>query len=329
MAHFTCLAAARQHTLAALGWDVGRDGLTGAPRVRVIVGDDRHASVDVALRHLGLGAPETVASDEQGRLRPAALARTLSGHDGPLIVCAQAGEIHTGAFDRLAPIADAVHEHGGWLHVDGAFGLWVAASSRRRPLLDGYERADSWATDGHKWLNTPYDCAFAFTTHPEAHHEAMSVHASYLVQGQGRDPTDWTPELSRRARATPAWAALRSLGRQGVAALVDRCCDHAERLAAGLRALPGAEVLNEVVSNQVMIRFVAPDGDDRTAAVLAEMQRSGTCYPSPSSWRGTEVMRISICNWNTSDDDIDRTIEAVARALTSDAPRSRAGESLS
>jgi glutamate/tyrosine decarboxylase-like PLP-dependent enzyme len=296
MAHFTCLAAARHQILAKEGWDVGTAGLTGAPNVRVVVGEDRHASIDVALRYLGLGAPEIVESDEQGRLRPDALAQALSGHEGPLIVCAQAGEIHTGAFDPLGSIADIIHDYGGWLHVDGAFGLWLAASRRRRSLLDGYERADSWATDGHKWLNTPYDGGFAFTAHPATHRAAMTVDASYLVQGEGRDPMDWVPEFSRRARATPVWAALRSLGRDGVEALVDRCCDHAERLAAGLRRLPGVDVLNDVVSNQVMVRFPDRKGevngddngddDERTSAILAAVQRDGTCYPSPSTWRG-------------------------------------------
>jgi glutamate/tyrosine decarboxylase-like PLP-dependent enzyme len=255
MAHFACLAAARQHVLAGVGWDVAGDGLFGAPRLRVLVGADRHATIDAALRHLGLGAPEVVASDEQGRMRTDALADALAGHDGPLIVCAQAGEIHTGAIDPLGPIADIVHAAGGWVHVDGAFGLWLAASPIRRALLDGYDRADSWATDGHKMLNVPYDCGFALTAHPDAHRAAMSLDASYIVRGSGRDPMDWTPELSRRARGVPVWAALRFLGRAGVAALIDRCCDHAQHFATGLQAMHGVEVLNDVVSNQVLAHF--------------------------------------------------------------------------
>ena len=317
MAHFTCLAAARQHTLANVGWDVATDGLSGAPKLRVIVGADRHATIDVALRHLGLGAPEVVGSDDQGRLLIDALADALAGHQGPLIVCTQVGEIHTGAVDPLRPIADIVHRCGGWLHIDGAFGLWLAASPKRRPALDGYELADSWATDGHKWLNVPYDCGFALTAHPDAHRAAMSVNASYLVQGEGRDPMDWTPEFSRRARGLPVWAALRSLGSDGVAALVDRCCDHAQHFADGLRRLPDVEVLNDVVSNQVIVGFTDRVGTagDRTDAIIDALHRDGTCYPTPSMWRGRSAMRISICSWATTEDDIDRSLDTVSRAL--------------
>ena len=327
MAHFTCLAAARHHTLANVGWNVATDGLRGAPKLRVIVGADRHATVDVALRHLGLGKPEIVATDEQGRMRIDALADALAGHQGPLIVCAQVGEIHTGDVDPLRPIADIVHRRGGWLHIDGAFGLWLAASPKRRHLMEGYELADSWATDGHKWLNVPYDCGFALTAHPDAHRAAMSVDASYLVQGDGRDPMDWTPEFSRRARGLPVWAALRSLGSDGVAALVDRCCDHAQRLADGLRRMPDVEVLTEVVSNQVMAHFSDPAGtaNDRTAAILDMLHRDGTCYPTPSIWRGRTVMRFSICSWATTADDIDRSLAAIARAMTSDASTVKSG----
>ena len=318
MANFTCLAAARHHALAAVGWDVEVGGLNGAPAVRVVTGEQRHATIDVALRYLGLGRAETVASDSQGRLRPDALERVLAGSEGPLIVCAQAGNINTGAVDPLDQLVEIVHGHGGWMHVDGAFGLWAAASARRRGLLAGYKQADSWATDAHKWLNTPYDCGLAFTAHAASHRAAMSVDAAYLVQGVGRDGLDWAPEFSRRARGVPVWAALRSLGSDGAEDLVDRCCDHATRFADTLRTMPGTEVLNDVVLNQVLVRFVDPDGDHdgRTKAVLAAIQADGTCYPTGSTWHGMSVVRISVSNWRTTADDVDRSLEAIRRVLT-------------
>ena len=244
MAHVTALAAARHHVLEQAGWDLLEDGLQGAPRIRVLVGEQRHVTIDRALRYLGIGARqiEPLAADEQGRLRPEALRDALAGATGPTIVCAQAGDVNTGAFDPLDEIADIVEGTGAWLHVDGAFGLWAAASPRFRHLVAGAERADSWTTDGHKWLNVPYDSGIAFCARPEAHRAAMSVRASYLEQADpdaARDQLDWTPEFSRRARGFPIYAAIRALGRTGIAELVERCCDHARRVRRAARKRAG------------------------------------------------------------------------------------------
>ncbi|HZR95907.1 MAG TPA: pyridoxal-dependent decarboxylase, partial [Gaiellaceae bacterium] len=300
MAHVTALAAARHHVLAAAGWDVARSGLAGAPRLRVVVGAKRHGTVDLALRLLGIGGDgiEVVPCDDQGRMRVDVLKLDAT----PTIVCAQAGEINTGAFDDLDALADLCAEHGAWLHVDGAFGLWAAAALSLRHLLRGHERADSWATDAHKLLNVPYDSGLAFCAHPESHRAATSMHADYLLHAEDprhRDPSDWTPELSRRARAFPIYAAIRSLGRKGVADLVERSCAHARRFASALEA-GGATILNEVVLNQVLVRF--GDGD-YTREVVERVQREGTCWPSGTSWEGEYAMRISVCNWRTTDAD--------------------------
>ena len=264
MAHVTALAAARHEVLSARGWDVREKGLVGSPPIRVVVGQFRHATVDRALRLLGVGNEQidVVAADSAARMRPDALREALADGDAPTIVCAQSGEVNTGSYDPLPEIVEIVRETDAWLHVDGAFGLWVAASPTRRHLVEGVDAADSWATDGHKWLNVPYDCGLAFCARPEPHRASMTMKASYY-EGQGkwaRDAADWTPESSRRARAFTVYAALRSLGRQGIAELVDRCCSHAQRFAAGVSALPGCEVLNEVVINQVLFRFA----DDET-----------------------------------------------------------------
>jgi glutamate/tyrosine decarboxylase-like PLP-dependent enzyme len=259
MGSVTALAAARYRVLERVGWDVGRDGLAGGPAVRVLVGDKRHVTIDRALRLLGLGAPEAVAADDQGRMRPDALRAALERGDGPTIVCAQAGEVNTGAFDAFEEIADAAAEHGAWLHVDGAFGLWAAASPRLRHLVRGAERADSWITDAHKWLNVPYDSALVLCKDAEAHRAAMTVSASYLIQDNGaravRDQVDWVPEFSRRARGFAVYAALRSLGRNGLTELVERACDCAQRFAEGVLSLPAVELLNDVVLNQVLFRL--------------------------------------------------------------------------
>ncbi|MBA3375946.1 MAG: aspartate aminotransferase family protein, partial [Actinobacteria bacterium] len=251
MAHVTCLAAARHVALERAGWDVERNGLSGAPRVRVFVGGKRHVTVDRALRLLGLGTESTVAVtvDEQGRMRPEALEIALAQHEDPAIVCAQAGEVNTGAFDALPEIAELAKAAEAWLHVDGAFGLWAAASPELRSLVEGVSEADSWATDAHKWLNVPYDCGLAFVAHSDAHRAAMAMTAEYLVAdaNTARDQMDWTPEFSRRARGLTVYAALRSLGRSGVGELVERCCRHARRFADELGRLPGCEVLNDVV----------------------------------------------------------------------------------
>jgi glutamate/tyrosine decarboxylase-like PLP-dependent enzyme len=315
MAHVTALAAARHHVLDEVGWDVNRDGLAGSPPIRVVAADLRHVTVDRALRLLGIGAGAIVeiASDERCRMRVDALRAALHDSDVPTIVVAQAGEVNTGAFDPLDEIADACAEARAWLHVDGAFGLWAAASPKLAHLLAGHDRADSWATDGHKWLNVPYDSGIAFCAHPAAHRAAMSVVASYLVhagEGGPRDQMDWTPEFSRRARGFPVYAAIRSLGRAGVAEMVERCCHHARRFAELLSA-GGAEVLNDVVLNQVLLRF----GDDaRTDAAIERVVRDGTCFLSGTMFRGSRAMRISVSNWQTSDDDVARSAEAILRA---------------
>ena len=249
MAHATALAAARNHVLARAGWDVEHDGLTGAPPIRVLAGDNVHSTLPRALRLIGLGTGSLVpvAADEQGRMRPDSVREALASGDGPTVVCAQAGEVNTGSFDPLEEIADAAAAAGAWLHVDGAFGIWAAASPRFAHLVRGAERADSWATDGHKWLNVPYDSGIVFCAKPDAHRRAMSVQAEYLVQsGEGgpRDQVVWTPEFSRRARGFPVYAAIRSLGRSGIAELVERCCDLAQRFAAGIADVPSVEVLN-------------------------------------------------------------------------------------
>jgi len=316
MAHVTCLAAARHHVLAAEGWDVERDGLFGAPRVRVVAGAQRHVTVDRALRFLGFGtsAVEVVEADDQGRILPDALREALAAGEGPTVVCVQAGDVNTGAFDAIADAADAAEEHGAWLHVDGAFGLWAAASESLRPLVAGVERADSWATDAHKWLNVPYDSGVAFCRHCESHRAAMGTRASYLVQadeGGPRDQLDWNPEFSRRARGFAVYAALRSLGRSGVAELVERSCAHARRFADELARLPRSEVLNDVVLNQVLFRFA---DDVETEAVLAAVQASGEAWMSGTTWEGRRAIRVSVSNWATTDDDVDRTVAAFAAA---------------
>jgi glutamate/tyrosine decarboxylase-like PLP-dependent enzyme len=326
MAHATALAAARHHVLARAGWDVERDGLTGAPPIRVLAGAERHVTVDRALRLLGLGTAcvNPVVADDQGRMRPDALREALAGADGPTIVCAQVGNVNTGAIDELPPILDAAREAGAWVHVDGAFGLWAAASPSLRGLVDGVERADSWATDGHKWLNVPYDSGLAFVAHPESHRAAMQVTASYLIQaaeGGPRDQMDWTPEFSRRARGFAVYAALRSLGRTGVAELVDRCCAHARRFAELLGREPGVEILNDVVLNQVLVRFVDGDGahDDRTAEITRRIQRDGVLWASGTTWHGMGALRISVSNWSTTEDDVERSVAAILDAARSPA----------
>jgi glutamate/tyrosine decarboxylase-like PLP-dependent enzyme len=315
-AHFTCLAAARQHVLAAVGWDLVEQGLAGSPPITVILGSKRHSTIDRALRYLGIGRAQIRVLDAlaDGRLDPAALADALAESDGLTIVCAQAGEVNSGVFDDLSAVADAVEGTGAWLHVDGAFGLWAAAAPSLRHLLAGSDRADSWATDAHKWLNVPYDCGIAFCAHPDAHREAMTAQAVYLMREGDviREPVDWTPEHSRRARAVPVYAALRQLGRTGVAELVERSCARARRFAAGIEELPGCEVLNDVVLNQVLFRF----GDDETtAAALAAVQASGEAWMSGTEWDARRAIRLSVSSWRTTERDVDRAVAAFAAAL--------------
>ena len=312
MANFTGLAAGRQQVLTDHGWDLDRRGLNGAPRIRVLVGEERHGTIDLALRYLGLGAPAPVPADDQGRLRVDALGEQLAAGSGPAIVCLQAGNLHSGAFDPLREAIAVAKEHGAWVHVDGAFGLWAGATGRLRHLVDGCEGADSWATDAHKTLNVPYDCGVAIVARPDALRAAMGMQASYLVRAEGPgDPLDKVPELSRRARGVPVWAALRSLGRSGVAELVDGLAGNARALAEGIAEIEGATILNDVVFTQVCVAF---GDDDRTRAVTARVLADGTAWMSGSRWAGRDVLRISVSNWSTDARDIDTTVDAVRRA---------------
>jgi glutamate/tyrosine decarboxylase-like PLP-dependent enzyme len=342
MANFTALAAARHELLRRCGWDVEADGLQGAPPLRVIVGEEVHVSVIGALRLLGIGSRQIVrvAADDQGRMRPDALeaalatssttvrlkpdttgidvAQGFSPANIPTIICGQAGNVNTGAFDPLDAMADVAGRHQAWLHVDGAFGLWAAASGALKHHVRGIERADSCATDAHKWLNVPYDSGLVFVAHPAAHRAAMSLSAAYLVRSadEPREPMDWVPESSRRARGFAVYAALRSLGRSGVADLVERCCRLARRFATRLQQEPSIRILNEVVLNQVLVRVVPPtgDADAATRAALKLVQDERVCWLGGSRWHDMEAMRISVSNWSTTDADIDRSAESIIRA---------------
>jgi glutamate/tyrosine decarboxylase-like PLP-dependent enzyme len=313
MANMTGLAAARHHVLRRAGWDVEAQGLQGAPRVNVIVGAQAHASIFASLRILGFGTSTVrqAAADGQGCMRPEALGEELRACDGPTIVCAQAGHVGTGAFDPFPEIVAAAHARGAWLHVDGAFGLWAAAAPARRHVIDGVEHADSWATDGHKWLNVPYDCGFVICAHSDAHRAAMSQFASYYIRSgdEDRNGMDWVPEASRRARAISVYAVLSALGRRGLEDLVERCCALAARMAANLRGEPGIEILNDVRLNQVLVRC-----GPRTGAVISRVQEEGVCWLGGTSWEGRDAMRISVSSWRTTESDIDRSAESIIRA---------------
>ena len=322
MAHFTCLAAARHRALAAAGWDVEADGLFGAPPIRVLVGAKAHTTVFAALRMLGLGSRrvELVPADDEGRMRAPELARLLPSGDGPAIVIAQVGEVNTGAIDDMPVIARLAREHNAWCHVDGAFGLWAAASPALRGLVEGVAEADSWATDAHKWLNVPYDCGIAVVRDRTAHAAAMDsfAGAEYIPppQHDERQQAEWVPEFSRRARGFTVYAALRELGRSGVAALVERCCDCAQVMAEALARDPRITVLNDVVLNQVLVRF-ACDGANVTDEVVDAVQREGTCWMSGTEWEGEPAMRISVSNWRTTEDDIRRSADAILAQIGS------------
>jgi glutamate/tyrosine decarboxylase-like PLP-dependent enzyme len=320
MSNFTCLAAARDAVLQRAGWDVASRGLSGAPRVRVLVGAERHDTVDLALRYLGLGAPEVVPADAQGRIDPRALAQALADRasadrapaDGPpVIVVLQAGNVHSGAFDPFGLAIAAAHEYGAWVHVDGAFGLFAAASTATRYLTAGYERADSWTTDAHKTLNVPYDCGLAIVADRAALRSAMGMHGDYFIHDEAGDPLDTVPEVSRRARGIPVWAVLRALGRDGVAALVDGFCRQATAFAADIAAIDGATIENDVVFTQVCASF---GSDERTADVTARLMADGTAWMTGSRWRGKPVLRISVSNWSTTDDDVARSLAALRKA---------------
>jgi glutamate/tyrosine decarboxylase-like PLP-dependent enzyme len=317
LAHVTCLAAARHAVLERAGWDVEERGLAGSPPITVLTGGKRHVTIDRALRLLGLGSAcaVRVEVDSEGRILLDALERALAGIAGPTIVCAQAGEVNTGAFDSFEEIATLSREAGAWLHVDGAFGLWASASPELHHLTRGIERADSWATDAHKWLNIPYDSGLAFVAHPDAHRAAMSLTAAdYLVTDPNavRDEMDWTPEFSRRARGFAVYAGLQSLGRSGVADLVERSCARARQFASAIGRLPGCEVMNEVVLNQVLFRF---EDDATTGAMLASVQASGEAWMSGTTWDGRAAIRLSVSNWRTTEADIDRAVAAFEAAL--------------
>jgi len=307
LANFTGLAAARHAVLEKAGWDVEGQGLFGAPPIQVVIGEEAHPTLVKALGMLGLGRSRVTAvpADAQGRMRPELLPELRA----PAIVCLQAGNVNTGAFDPAAEIVKPAQEAGAWVHVDGAFGLWALASPRLRALGAGLADADSWATDAHKWLNVPYDSGLALCRHADAMRAALAIRASYLPTTGERDPSDFTPELSRRARGVEVWAALASLGRSGVAAMLERCCAHARRFARELSSA-GFEILNDVVLNQVLVAF----GDaETTRRVVRGVQEDGTCWCGGSHWHGREAMRISVCSWATTDEDVEASLEAIIR----------------
>jgi glutamate/tyrosine decarboxylase-like PLP-dependent enzyme len=326
MAHVTCFAAARHALLRRHGWDSEHDGLSGAPRIRVLSSGERHGSIERAVRLLGLGSRCVVdlPVDEHGCLAPTTLCNALAERpDLPTIVLLQAGDLNIGAYDPFAELIPLAHHAHAWVHIDGAFGLWAAASPASRHLLAGVEQADSWATDGHKWLNVPYDCGYAFVAHPQAHRGSMSHRASYLTHDEdARDQIDWNPEWSRRGRGIATYAALRQLGREGVADLIERCCRHAHTLATQIGALPGAELVWEPQINQGLVRFLDPsphatsaDHDRRTDAVIAAIMETGEAFFGGTTWQGQRCMRVSVCNWQTNEADVARAIVATQRVL--------------
>jgi glutamate/tyrosine decarboxylase-like PLP-dependent enzyme len=335
MAHVTCLAAARHRLLERLGWNVEEHGLFGAPTIRIITSSEHHGSLDRAARLLGLGknAIHNIPCNEAGELEADALERELDASPRmATIVVLQAGDLNIGAFDSFARLAPLARKHGAWIHVDGAFGLWVAASRRHRSNVRGVELADSWTTDGHKWLNTPFDCGYAFVSDRAAHSAALSHQASYLVDVAGtRDELHWNPEWSRRARAIPTYAALLQLGSDGVEQLIDRCCDYAALLVNGIGALRGAEVVSSPRINQGLVRFLdsrpgaSDDDHDRmTNRVIARIVDQGEAYFGGTTWRGMRCMRVSVCSWQTDLDAVDRTVAAVRNVLDEEATASGA-----
>lgn len=320
MANFTGLAAGRHALLQKVGWDVERQGLIGAPKITVVTSDESHVSVFACLQMLGLGSERVVRvpTDDQGRMRADQLRSTIGGIETPILVCAQAGNVNTGAFDPIPEIVSVTRDRPSWLHVDGAFGLWAAASTAHRSLVQGIELADSVSVDCHKWLNVPYDCGIAFVRDAPAHRAAMTLHASYYVTAHSaeRDNCDWVPEASRRARGFTVYAALRFLGRSGIEQLIARCCLLAQRMAERLAKDPAVSILNDVVLNQVLVRFSDPSGSDSdefTAAVIRRVQEDGTCWLGGTTWHGMRAMRISISNWSTTERDIDASADAILR----------------
>jgi len=328
MAHVTCLAAARHSLLASRGWDVERQGLFNAPVIRILTSTERHGSFERAVRLTGLGSGQIrlLSADTEGRLIPEALREELEADlDSPTIVLLQAGDINIGAYDTFAEIIPIAKKHGAWVHVDGAFGLWAGANAETRHLVKNIDAADSWATDGHKWLNVPFDCGFAFVKDSEAHRASLASSASYITHvTNARDQMDWNPEWSRRARAFSVYAALRQLGRKGVADLVDRCCKHARSIVVGIGNLEGAEMLWEPAINQGLVRFLDPrpgatdhDHDSYTEEVIAKILETGEAFFGATTWRGIRAMRVSVCNWQTSETDVERVVRAVREVLES------------
>ncbi len=326
MAHVTCLAAARHALLKKQDWDVETQGLYGAPPIRILTSNARHGSFERAVRLLGFGTSniKVLATDDQSRLIPEALEEELKNNpDGPTLVLLQAGDINIGAYDSFEALIPIAKRYGAWVHVDGAFGLWAAASPTLRHFVKGVEAADSWATDGHKWLNVPFDSGFAFVADAESHRASLSLRAVYLTHASdARDQMDWNPEWSRRARAFPAYAALRQLGRDGVGEIIERCCRHAAAIVDGIGELKGAEALWRPSINQGLVRFLDPrpdateeDHDRRTDEVIAEILKTGEAFFGGTTWRGRRAMRVSVCNWQTSEADVQRVIRAVAGVL--------------
>ena len=310
------LAAGRHAVLRRVGWDVEADGLYGAPPITVLIGEQAHATVLTALQYLGLGRERVtrIAVDDQGRMIVEDARAAVVAADGPLIVCVQAGNVNSGAFDPSGEIAEVLASHpNSWLHVDGAFGLWAAVPARLRHLVDGIERADSWSTDAHKWLNVGYDCGFVAVRDHEAHRAAMSATAPYLMRSEQRESWEWVLDSSRRARGFALYAAIRSLGREGVETLVERCCALARRIADRLGEAPGVEILNDVVLNQILVRF---GDDDQTREVITRVQDEGTAWMGGTTWQGAAAMRISVSNWSTTEADADRTVEAILRCTS-------------
>jgi glutamate/tyrosine decarboxylase-like PLP-dependent enzyme len=327
MAHTTCLASARHALLARRGWDVEEKGLFGAPPIRILSSGMRHGTFERAIRLLGLGKEQVkiFASDSQDRLLPSALENELRrDSETPTIVLLQAGDVNIGVFDSFDELIPIAKRHNAWVHVDGAFGLWAATSPKYRHLVKGVEQADSWATDGHKWLNVPFDCGYAFVADSDAHRSSLTHRAPYLVhEATARDEMDWNPEWSRRARGFPSYAALRQLGRNGVKSIVENCCKHAHSIVMGIGALAGAEVVWEPVINQGLVRFLDPsavateeDHDRRTDEVIAAINATGEAFFGGTTWRGRRAMRVSVSSWMTSEDDVRRTIQAAARVLS-------------
>ena len=325
MAHFTCLNAARNHLFFNEGWDIETQGFYGAPSIRIICGDQAHVTVSRAIRMLGFGtnAIHTVPTDESGCIEIEALENELrKDPEVPVIVMLQAGDVNTGAYDDFKHIIPIARKYKSWVHIDGAFGLWASASNHYRHLTEGIEDADSWATDGHKWLNVPYDCGYAFTAHPESHHRSLALHASYItLETKARDEMDWTPEFSRRARGFATYAAIKELGTQGIEALIDRTCTHAQTIIREAGQFPNTEIISEPVINQGLLRFLDPssqteeDHDAFTEKVTKAINETGEAFFQPTTYKGKRCMRVSVSGWRTNDTDVKRTLTAIENAL--------------